>query len=161
MCYNVYCIEMCSKKRQDMTQEWQQICARALQVFESQLENIMSGKVTANDQALIKSGQEQMIKIAETLSSSNCQVIKCSNSKISSILREKPSKELWGLCNKSDSSAKTIVFRCILPVGCWYKSTDIQPKVCMRFSLSELGEWNHDVGPGVVEKYVMTIIIIQ
>ena len=148
------------KNGQDMTQEWQQICARALEVFESQLENIMSGKVTANDQALIKYGQGQMIKIAETLSSSNCQVIECSKSKILSILRENPSKELWGLCNESDSSAKTIIFKCILPVGCWYNSTDIQPKVCMRFSLSELGEWKRDVGPGVVEKYVMTIIII-
>ena len=60
----------------------------------------------------------------------------------------------FGFCSKSDYLAKTIIFRCILPVGCWYKPTDIQPKVCMRFSHKDLGEWECNVGPGAVEKYV-------
>ncbi len=60
-----------------------------------------------------------------------------------------------GFCKKNDKSSKTVIFRCILPVGIWYKSNHKQPRVYMSFSHKDLGEWKNNFGPGQIEKYVI------
>ncbi len=128
-------------------------------MLELKLEYIKLGRITASDQTVIKSGKQQLCKIAEILS--NYQVSKCSKNEIESILNQAPSPELWGFCDQTNSSSKTVIFQCIIPTECWYGSaTDKQPEVYMRFGLAELGKWNHNIGPGDIEMYVIILVII-
>ena len=74
-------VDVCSRDKNQEEQDWHKICVRALEVFQSKCEDIMSGRVTVNDLTNnIKPGEKKLLEIANIISLSNVSTIKCPKS---------------------------------------------------------------------------------
>ena len=55
-----------------------------------------------------------------------------------------------GFCTHQDDNTMKIIFKAIIPTHVW--GWDEKSAVYMRFEHEELGKWEYDYGPGVVER---------